>query len=59
MKIKKTENGIELEPENSHEKDCLKHIVGKGQLSAGHEDAWNQTGPIKIEFKPHPWGNGG
>ena len=57
MKIKKTEHGIELEPETPHEKECLKHIAGK-QLTAKYENVWDQTGPVKIEFKPHPWDNG-
>ena len=55
MKIKKTEYGVELVPENDHEKECLKHIMGKGPLSAKHEDVWDQKGPVKIQFKPHPW----
>ena len=54
MKIKKTEYGIVLEAETRFEEECLKHISGK-QLSAKFEDVWNQTGPLKIEFKPHPW----
>lgn len=54
MKVKKTEHGIELEPENELEKECLRHIAGKS-LTAKFEDAWNRTGDLKIEFQPHPW----
>lgn len=54
MKVKKTEYGIELEPETSYERECLDHIAGK-KLTAVHEDAWARKGLVKIEFKPHPW----
>jgi len=58
LKIKKTELGIELgielEPDNNYEEECLKHIAGK-QLSAKYENDWDRTGSVKIEFKSHPW----
>lgn len=54
MKVKKTEHGIELEPENRYEEECLNHIAGKA-LTAKHQDQWERKGPVTIEFKPHPW----
>lgn len=54
MKIKKLEHGVEFEAENDYERECLKHIAGK-QLTSKYENAWDRTGSVVVEFKPHPW----
>lgn len=54
MKIKKLEYGIELIPESKYEEECLSHISGK-QVKVQFVDSWEQKGPLKIEFEPHPW----
>ena len=55
MKIKKTVNGVELEPETSYEIECLKHLTNQSSLNVSFTDAWNKSGNLKIEGKLHPW----
>lgn len=54
MKVEKYEHGIRLIPENKFEEECLQHIAGK-PVKASFTDTWNQQGPLKLEFEPHPW----
>lgn len=55
MKIKMTELGLELEPETSFEKECLKHLANQNSISVSFKDKWDQTGAMTIEGKPDPW----
>ena len=54
MKVTIHEHGVELEPENEHERQALAKIANKS-LTAKWENSWDQCGSLKLEFEPHPW----
>lgn len=55
MKVKKTECGVELEPETLHERECLEHLHRQSQVTMKFDDDWDNTGNLTIEGRPHPW----
>ena len=49
------EDGVELIPESDHEEEALRKIKRKSIKSIDFEDAWNETGSLKLTHGKHPW----